>query len=245
MALPKIDVPTYEIELPLSKKKIKYRPFLVKEQRNLLMAMEGDDSASVHSAIYDILYNCTLTEGIDINKLPIIDVEYYFIHLRAKSVGEIVESKYRCNNEVTDDKGTHECRNVMESALNLLNIRVEKDENISDEIQLTGNLVVKMKYPEFNVVKDSMQFDDDTKLTFNMLAQSVEYIYDGDQFYYANETPIEELVEFIETMPPEQFTKIENFFNNLPKLKEKIEMTCKKCNYHHVIDVEGLESFFV
>jgi hypothetical protein len=245
MALPKIDVPTYEIELPLSKKKIKYRPFLVKEQRNLLMAMDSDDSAPVHSAIHDILYNCTLTEGIDIDKLPIIDVEYYFIHLRAKSVGEIVESKYRCNNMVTDDKGTHECRNVMESSLNLLNVRVERDENISNEIQLTNNLVIKMKYPEFSVVKDSMQYDNDTELTFHMLAQSVEYIYDGDQFYYANETPIEEMVEFIETMPPEQFTKIEDFFNNLPKLKEKIEMTCKKCNYHHVIDVEGLESFFV
>jgi hypothetical protein len=245
MALPKIDVPTYEIELPLSKKKIKYRPFLVKEQRNLLMAMEDNDSANVHSAIRDILYNCTLTENIDIDKLPIIDVEYYFIHLRAKSVGEIVESKYRCNNMVTDDKGTHECRNIMESTLNLLDVKVEKNENISDEIKLTGNLVIKMKYPEFNVIKSSMQFDDDTKLTFNMLAQSIEYIYDGDQFYYANETPIEEMVEFVETMPPEQFTKIEDFFNNLPKLKEKIEMTCKKCSYHHVIEVEGLESFFV
>jgi hypothetical protein len=245
MALPKIDVPTYEIELPLSKKKIKYRPFLVKEQRNLLMAMENSDSSTVHSAIRDILYNCTLTENVDIDKLPIIDVEYYFIHLRAKSVGEVVESKYRCNNIVTDDKGTHECRAIMESSLNLLDVKVDMNGDVSPEINLTDKLIVKMKYPEFGIVKDSVQFEDETELTFNMLAQSIEYIYDGDQFYYSNETPIQELIEFIETLPPEKFEMIEKFFNSLPVLKEKIEMTCKKCNYHHNIDVEGLENFFV
>ena len=245
MALPKIDVPTYEVELPLSKKKIRYRPFLVKEQRNLLMAMEGDDSSTVHSSIRDILHNCTLTENIDIDKLPIIDVEYYFIHLRAKSVGEIVESKYRCNNEVTDEKGTHECRNIMESNLNLLNIKVEKKEDVSDEIKLNEKVSIKLKYPEFGIIKDSLHYENEDELTFAMLAQSIEYIYDGDQFYYSHETPLEELIEFVETMPPESFAKVENFFNNLPKLKEKIEMTCKKCNFHHSIEVEGLESFFV
>ena len=100
MALPKLDVPTYEIELPVSKKKIKYRPFLVKEQRNLLMAIESNESATIQQNVKDILYNCTLTENIDIEKLPIIDVEFYFINLRAKSVGEVIETKYRCNNIV-------------------------------------------------------------------------------------------------------------------------------------------------
>ena len=95
MALPKLDVPTYEIELPLSKKKIKFRPFLVKEQRNLLMALEGGESSTIQQNVKDILYNCTLTEGVDVDKLPIIDVEYFFINLRAKSVGEIVEARYR------------------------------------------------------------------------------------------------------------------------------------------------------
>jgi hypothetical protein len=245
MALPKIDVPTYEIDLPVSKKKVKYRPFLVKEQRNLLMAIESEDSNSVHSAIRDILYNCTLTEGIDIDKLPIIDVEYYFLNLRAKSVGELVESRYRCNNIIIDDSGTHECRSIMEKSINLLNIKVDMNGNVSPEINLTDKLVIKMKYPEFGIIKDSMKYDDDNEITFNMLAQSIEYIYDGEQFYYANETPVQELVEFVETMPTEQFEKIENFFNSLPRLKETIEMTCKKCNYHHMFDVEGLESFFV
>mgnify|MGYP003347052861 FL=1 len=102
-----------------------------------------------------------------------------------------------------------------------------------------------MKYPEFGIVKDSVNIDDETELTFNMLARSIEYIYDGEQFYYANETPIEEMVEFVENLNQQQFEKIEKFFNNLPKLKEKVEMTCSKCGFHHVINVEGLESFFV
>jgi hypothetical protein len=241
MALPKIDVPTYEIELPVSKKKIRYRPFLVKEQRNLLMAMESTESGSVHDAIRDILYNCTLTEGIDIEKLPIIDIEYYFINLRAKSVGEIVESKYRCNN-VVDDK---ECNNLMEHNLNLLNIKVKMDESISPDIQITEKLSIRMKYPEFGIIKDSVNIENETELTFNMLARSIEYIYDGDQFYYARETPIEELIEFVENLNQAQFEKIEKFFNNLPKMSEKIEMTCGKCGFHHSFKVEGLESFFV
>ena len=241
MALPKIDVPTYDIILPVSKKEIRYRPFLVKEQRNLLMAMESDDSSSVHTAIRDILYNCTLTEGVDIEKLPIVDVEFYFINLRAKSVGEVVDSKYRCNN-IVEDK---ECGNLMDSNMNLLEVKVEMDENISPEIQLTEKLMVKMKYPEFGIVKDSINMENDTDITFNMLARSIEHIYDGEQFYYAHETPIEELVQFVEGMNQEQFMKIENFFNNLPKLQQKLEMTCSKCSFHHVINVEGLESFFV
>jgi hypothetical protein len=241
MALPKIDVPTYEIELPVSKKKIRYRPFLVKEQRNLLMAMESNESGSVHDAIRDILYNCTLTEGIDIEKLPIIDIEFYFINLRAKSVGEVVESKYRCNNEV-DGK---ECNNVMENNISLLDIKVQMDETISPDIQLTEKLSMKMKYPQFGIIKDSVNIANETELTFNMLARSIEYIYDGEQFYYASETPIEELVEFVENLNQAQFEKIEKFFNNLPKMSKKVEMTCGKCGFHHSFNVEGLESFFV
>jgi hypothetical protein len=240
MALPKLDVPTYEIELPVSKKKIKFRPFLVKEQRNLLMAMESNESNSIQSAVKDILYNCTLTEDIDIEKLPIIDVEFYFINLRAKSVGEIVESKYRCNNTVNGN----ECGNIMEHSLDLQKIKVQMNDEISSEIQITPKIVVKLKYPEFGIVKNSMEFTDINDITFNMIARSIEYIYDGEQFYYASETQPQELVEFIESMNQEQFAKIESFFNNLPKLKETVDITCSKCGFHHKIDVEGLENFF-
>jgi hypothetical protein len=240
MALPKIDVPTYDIELPISKKQIRYRPFLVKEQRNLLMAMESDDTNSVHSAIRDILYNCTLTENVDVEKLPIVDVEYYFLNIRAKSVGEVVESRYRCNN-IVEDK---ECGNIMEKPINLLTVTVDTKNQVNPEIKITDKLTVKMKYPEFGIIKDSIELDNDTEITFHLLAQCVEYIYDGDQFYYGNETPLQEMVEFVENLNQESFEKLEEYFNSLPKLKEKIEMTCSKCSFHHSIDVEGLESFF-
>jgi hypothetical protein len=241
MALPKIDVPTYLIDLPLSKKQIKYRPFLVKEQRTLLMALDSSDASTIQQTVKDILYNCTLTEGIDIEKLPILDVEYYFINLRAKSVGEIVESRYRCNNEIADV----ECGNIMESQLNLLDIKVESPPNVSSEIQLDAKLSIKLKYPEFSIVSDSLKYDNINEVTFNMIAQSIEYIYDGEQFYYANESSPKELLDFVEGMNQEQFAKVEEFFNNLPKLKETLDIKCNKCGFEHHIDVEGLESFFV
>lgn len=240
MALPKLDVPTYEVELPVSKKKIKFRPFLVKEQRNLLMAIESDEARTIQQSVLDILNNCTLTEGIVIDKLPIIDVEYYFINLRAKSVGEVVESRYRCNNIVNDK----ECGNIMEKDINLMTIKVTQDKKVSPEIQLTDKITIKLKYPEFSVVEDSVQYDNINDVTFNMIAKSIEYIYDGDQFYYAHEAQPGEMLQFVEQMNQEQFAKVEEFFNNLPKLKEPIDITCSKCGFKHHLEVEGLESFF-
>ena len=240
MALPKIDTPTYELKLPVSKKKVKFRPFLVKEQKNLLMAMESQDTSEVQLAIKDILNNCILTDKIDIDKLPIVDVEYLFIHLRAKSVGEIVESKYRCTN-VVEGK---ECGGTMENKLNLLNIKVEMNEDISPEIKLDEKLTVKFKYPEFGIIKNTTKYDNINDLTFALIAQSIEHIYDGEQFFYAKEHTLEELVQFVESMHQDQFEKVEKFFINLPRLKEKIELKCGKCGFVHNIDIEGLENFF-
>jgi hypothetical protein len=240
MALPKLDVPTYEIELPISKKTIKYRPFLVKEQKNLLMALESNESSTIQQNVRDILNNCTLTENINIDKLPIIDVEYYFINLRSKSVGEIVETRYRCNNEVEEKV----CGNIMEASVNLQNIQPYREEEVSPEIQLTDKIMIKMKYPEFGIIKDSLNMEDITEVTFNLISESIEHIFDGDQFYYAHEAEPGEMLEFVEGLNQAQFEKVEHFFNNLPKLKETVEMTCSKCGFYHKIDVEGLENFF-
>jgi hypothetical protein len=240
MALPKLDVPSYEVELPISKTKIKFRPFLVKEQRNLLMAIEADDSVTIQQSIRDILNNCTLTENIDIDSLPIIDIEYYFVQLRSKSVGETVESRYRCNNVVNDKL----CNNIMEKEINLSEIKVQQKEEISPEIQITDKITIKLKYPQFGVVKESLKFENANDITFNMIANSIEYIYDGDQFYYDREARPGEMLEFVESMNQEQFKKIENFFENLPKLKETLQLKCSKCGFDHTIEVEGLENFF-
>jgi hypothetical protein len=240
MALPKLDVPTYEIELPISKRKVKYRPFLVKEQKNLLMALESNEASTIQQNVFDILNNCTITEGIDIDKLPIIDVEYYFINLRAKSVGEVIESRYKCNNEVDEVV----CGNVMEKDINLLEIKVQSSGEISPEIQLNDKLTIKLKYPEFSIIKDSLRYDNINEVTFNMIANSIEYIYDGEQFFYAHESTPEELVEFVESMNQSQFEKVEEFFSSIPQMKKTLEITCGKCRYEHKIEMEGLESFF-
>jgi len=241
MALPKIDTPIYEIDLPLSKKHIRFRPFLVKEQRNLMMAMESDDKETIEKNIRQVLHNCTLTEGIDIDRLPIIDVEYYFLQLRARSVGEIVENKYRCEN-VVDDKV---CNGLMDVNLNLLDIQVEKNPELNDVIQINDRISVKLKYPEFSIVQRATKFENVTDMAFDMIVESIEHIFDGEQYYYASESDPAELIEFVESLNQAQFEKVEEFFNKLPKLNKKIEVDCKKCGFHHTINVEGLDSFFV
>ena len=240
MALPKIDVPVYELDLPLSKKHIRFRPFLVKEQKNLLMAMESGDKQSIEQNVKQVLNNCTVTEGVDIEKLPVLDVEFYFLNLRARSVGEVVENKYRCDNKVEDKV----CGNIMETSLNLLDIKVENYVEGKDIIQLTDEVSIKLKYPEFSILNKLSKLESVSDVAFKMIAESVEYIYDGEQFYYAKETTTEELIEFIENLNQVQFAKIEDFFANLPKIEKKIEMKCSRCGFEHKLDVEGLESFF-
>ena len=154
MALPKIDSPIYDLELPLSKQKIRFRPFLVKEQKNLLMAMESNDSDSIEKNIKQVLTNCTLTEKFDVDSLPVLDIEYYFLNLRARSVGEVVENKYRCDNQITTEAGdVKSCGNIMESSLNILDIKVEFNKENQDVIQLTPTISVRLKYPQFSVLK--------------------------------------------------------------------------------------------
>lgn len=240
MALPKIDAPVYEIDLPLSKKHIRFRPFLVKEQRNLLMAMESDEKDTIEKNIKQILHNCTLTENINIDKLPILDVEFYFLNLRARSVGEIVNNKYRCENLVEDKP----CGAMMESEVNLLDIKVDMSNTPNDLIQITDKIFVKLKYPEYSIVASSNKFTLATDMAFNMIVESIEYITDSEQYYYASETDPSELNDFVESLSQEQFSKIEYFFNNLPKMSKMLDMTCKKCGFQHHIEVEGLEDFF-
>jgi hypothetical protein len=240
MALPKIDTPIYDLTLPLSKKKIRFRPFLVKEQKNLLMAMESNDRESIENNIKQVLQNCTLTTKVDIEKLPVTDVEYYFLQLRARSVGEVVENKYRCDN-IVEGKS---CGNIMETSLNLLDIKVDGVKEKNDVIEITDKISIKLKYPEFSILSKLSKLTDVADITFEMIADSIEYIYDGEQFYYSHETPHEELIEFVESLNQKQFSKVEDFFANLPKLQKKIEMKCSRCGFEHKLDVEGLESFF-
>lgn len=238
--LPKIDTPVYELELPLSKKSIQYRPFKVKEQKILLMAMESDDKESIERNVKQILNNCTVSEGIKIDDLPVVDVEYYFLQLRAKSVGEVVENKYVCNNEVNGSP----CNNTMEVKIDLNQITVERSEEVDDVIQLTPTVSIKLCYPKFSVMEKLKNSSTSVDMAFDIVVESIDYIYDGEQYYYAAESDRKELMDFIESLNTEQFNKIESFFKSLPKLTKKLEFTCNKCGFEHKIDVEGLENFF-
>lgn len=238
--LPRIDTPVYQVELPLSKKIIQFRPFLVKEQKNLLMAMEADDKETIERNVKQILNNCTITEGIKIDDLPVVDVEYYFLQLRAKSVGEVVENKYVCNNEVDGNP----CNNTIEVNIDLNDIKVERSEEVSDTIQLTPTISIKLSYPKFSTMEKLKNSTTSVDMAFDIVADSIEYIYDGEQYYYGYESDRKEMMEFIESLSTDQFNKIETFFKSLPRLTKKLEFTCKKCGFNHRIDVEGLENFF-
>jgi hypothetical protein len=240
MALPKIDTPVYDIELPLSQKTIRFRPFLVKEQKNLLMAIEADDKDTIEKNVKQILHNCTLTEDIDIESLPVVDVEFYFLQLRAKSVGEIVENKYICNNEV-DGKV---CNNQMDVRIDLTEIKVDKDPEIKDTIQITEDISIKLKYPQFSTIEKISNKNNSVDMAFDIVADSIEYIFDGKQYYYAYETSPQELSEFIEGLSTEQFNMIEEFFTKLPRIRKTIEIKCSKCGFDHSIELEGLQNFF-
>ena len=240
MALPKIDTPTFELDLPLSKKKISFRPFLVKEQKVLLMAMESDDSETIERSIRQILANCTITKDIVIDNLPVVDIEYYFLNLRARSVGEIVEGDYICNNQV-DGK---DCGGKMKSSFNLLDIKVDIDPDRKDIIDMNGKIKIKLKYPEFSLVKKLKNKNSAVDIAFEIIADSIEYVFDGEQYYYANETPRDELIQFLESLNQSQFSKLEEFFDGLPVLNKTIHMKCPKCGFDHSIHMEGMESFF-
>ena len=240
MALPRIDTPIFYLKLPLSQKEIKFRPFLVKEQKNLLMALEADDKETIERNIKQILHNCTLTENIDIEKLPLVDVEYYFINLRAKSVGEIVENNYICNNEVDGNV----CGNKMKVEIDLNNIEVDNYNPEDSLVKLTDKISMKLRYPEFSIIERVNSSENSVEVAFKIIVDSIEYIYDGEQYYYANETTPQELMEFVESLNQEQFGKLEKFFENIPKIKKQVEIKCSKCGFDHSITVEGLENFF-
>ena len=244
--LPKIDTPLYELELPLLKRKVQFRPFLVKEEKILLMAMESEDENSVVLGIKQIMRNCLLTD-IDIEDLPILDFEYLFLNLRARSVGEIIDLQYKCNNDIpgSEDDKTHKCGNLINLSFNALEVKPEVNE-INGKIQLTPKLGVVLKYPTFRAIETMSSVKDLNPAEFvsQTVISSIDYIYDEENLYYAKDTPKEELMDFVDSLTKEQFGMIQKFFEKIPKLTKKIDFKCNKCNYEENIEIEGIQSFF-
>lgn len=240
--LPKIDVPLYEITLPLLKKKIKIRPFLVKEEKILLMAMEAEDENSVLLAIKQIVNNCCV-DGIDVDKLPILDLEYIFLQLRARSIGEIIELQYKCNNDVPSEDGTKKCNSIIKFNFNALEVEPIIDSRHTKKIELTSNLGVMMKYPDFSIMS-KMKDLTEVEMLAKMITGCIDYIYDKEEIFYAKDVPESELNDFIDSLTGEQFAKVQEFFDTLPKMKKNLEFKCSKCGYQEELVLEGIQSFF-
>lgn len=239
MALPKIDTPVYDLTLPVSNKLIKFRPFLVKEQKILMMALESGDSETNERNIKQVLQNCLLTE-LDVDDLTLVDVEYYLLNLRARSVSEIVESQYKCENEVEGKT----CGTLMDVSINLLDLEVKNLDASNGLVQLTDTISVKMKYPEYSIISAMQKSSEASDVIFELIASCIEYILDGDTIYHAYESTTEELIDFLGSLNNQQFAKIEEYFDKLPVIEKFVDITCKKCGFQHHIEIRGLDNFF-
>jgi len=230
MALPSLTAPEFFTKIPSTGKEIKYRPFLVKEEKILLMALEGNDQTEITNAIITILGNC-LEEGIDIDKLATFDVEYLFLRLRGKSVGEVIELRM--------SHADSECKHRTEVEVNIddINVTEERPEN---KIQLTDEIGIKLRYAGVNDLK-TMNPDSSEDL-FALIVDCIEFIYDSENVY--SEFTKKELADWLEQLSSEQFKKITNFFETAPKLSHKIEWKCSACGEEDSLTLEGLTSFF-
>ena len=232
MALPALSSPEFITEIPSTKQKIKFRPFLVREEKILYMALEGKDNTEILNAVITVLSNCILTPNIDIGKLATFDIEYLFLQLRGKSVGESIEIVLRH----TDS----ECKESVNVAVNLDDIKVQGE--ISDgKMMLTDDVGIKLKYPHAGEIIKIERVAEGQNV-FDSIAYLVDYIYDKETVY--NDYSIEEISEWLEQLNQEQFNKIISFMNNMPKLSHTIEWTCNACGEKETIVLEGLQSFF-
>jgi hypothetical protein len=242
--LPKLDIPTYTVKLISSGKTIRYRPFLVKEQKLFLMASEADDAKETINTIRQVLKNCILDE-IDVDNLPTFDLEYLFMHLRARSVEEVVELKYKCNNEVDDEEGVKaKCNGSVAFKLNILEVEPTINPEHNNKIQLTENLGICLKYPTFEMIQKYDTIGEDEVMT-RILVDCIDYIYDKDQIYHAKDSTKEELEEFVDNLQQKDLEKIKKFFDTMPEIKKDVHFKCPKCAYEEDITIKGLQSFFV
>jgi len=242
--LPKLDIPTYTVKLISTGKTVRYRPFLVKEQKLFLMASEADDAKEIINTIRQVLKNCVLDE-IDIDNLPTFDLEYLFMHLRARSVEETVELKYKCNNTVKNENGEeNKCNGSVAFKLNVLEVEPTINPEHNSKIQLNENLGLSLKYPTFEMIQKYETMNED-EIMMKVLVDCIDYVYDKEQIYYAKDSTKEELGEFVDNLQQKDLEKIKQFFDTMPEIKKDVHFKCPKCAYEEDIEIKGIQSFFV
>jgi len=237
MTLPKIDVPTYELTLPSVDKKIKYRPFLVKEEKLLYIALETGDDNQMINALKDIVNECTF-KVLNVDNLPIFDVEYIFLNIRAKSVSEKSQFKTIC----PDDNKTY-----VETEIDLTKVNVHVDDDHTNKIVIDENrkLGIVFKYPTLKNYSVGKGIDNlEIEKVFNVIVECIDHIFDGDKIYPAKDTPKQELKEFIENLPQESFKKIKVFFDTMPRLKHEITIKNPNTGVDNKVVLQGIADFF-
>tara|TARA_B100000927_G_C16476066_1_gene473421 strand:- start:9677 stop:10393 length:717 start_codon:yes stop_codon:yes gene_type:complete len=237
MPLPQINSPTYELVLPSSNKKVRYRPFLVKEEKILVIAMESNDIKDIATAVKQVLNNCILTRGIKVDKLSTFDIEYLFLNVRGKSVGESVEIKVTC----PDDGKTQ-----VDMSVNLDEIRVIRDPEHDPEIKLDDTLTMKMRYPSLDqFIKDNFDIENiGFDQSFDMIADCVDMIYNDEETWKSTDFTHKEMVEFLEGLGSMQFKKLEKFFATMPRLYHEVTVVNPVTKVESTIPLEGLAAFF-
>lgn len=238
MPLPKISHPTYEVYLKSLNRKVKFRPFLVKEEKLLLMAKEGEDVNEIVKVVKQIISNCIL-DDVDVDALPTFDMEMFFINLRIRSVGEAAEMVYTCNN-VVDEK---QCGQKIDFMLDLNNVKYTEEPGHNPVIKLSDTVGIKFNYPTLNF-SDQQLLDNFEDGGYRFVSQYVDYIYDSEEIHKKADIADEELKEFFDQLTMDQVGAIRKFFETTPKVIMKQDVTCPKCNYTHQLNVEGLLNFF-
>jgi hypothetical protein len=238
MPLPKISTPTYELELPSTGQTIKYRPFLVKEEKLLVLALESEDTKQITNAIKVVIKNCIETKGVKVESLPTFDIEYLFLNIRGKSVGEEIEVNIIC----PDDEET-----TVPISINVDDIKVQKNSEHSNKIKLDDSIMMEMKYPSLEqFIKSNFDLSSSNTVdqSFELIASCIGKIFTEDEVWVAEDVTKKELMEFLDQMNTSQFKEIEKFFETMPKLSHKIKVLNPKTKVESEVVLEGLSSFF-
>ena len=240
MPLPKIATPSYELELPSTGKKIQYRPFLVKEEKLLVIALESEDTKQITNAIKAVIKSCVLTKGVKVEALPTFDIEFLFLNIRGKSVGEDINLNLVC----PDDEKTE-----VSVSINLDDIKVQKPEGHSNQIKLDGDLMMELKYPSLNeFIKNNFDPNDPSRnpmdQSFDLIGSCIDKIYNEEEVWAADDCSKKEINDFLDSMNSNQFKEVEKFFETMPKLSHTVKVFNPTTKVESDVVLEGLASFF-
>ena len=237
MALPMNSTPVYTLTVPSSGKQLKFRPFLIKEEKTLLIAQQSEDPIVMVESLKEVIQSC-IKDEVDVNELATFDLEYIFTQIRSKSVGEIIELMMLCDT-CTDDKA------VAKVSIDLTKIQVEKNPEHKSKIHLYQDVGIVMKYPTLDILKKMESINtNDLDEVFNIVVDCIDYIYNEEEVFHAKEQTKQELLDFLNNLSSDQFAEVQKFFETMPKLKHEIDYVCPVCSKEHHKVLEGLNSFF-